>query len=310
MGLFNVFMPMLYGEGSRAFTRLQEEIMKESEDYTIFAWKASFMSGNHRGLLAHSPDEFLGGASVISRKYETEHKPEHPPTLTSRGLLIDLPLLSEHSNSKDNKYMAWVGSLKQNKILSEEGAILCVWLQSTSSTPQTFVRVSPGKLEVLPKSEGHRFIRKRIYVLPFGTTSDEENHEIDQTRSGMILVHHSQDSGAQLLSIPPSLGDPYPDVKWKPNSNELLYSYNRETCILSALILKKNEDQFVALIGFRNNLPWCSIVSLKELENSTSQGMERPEAIRKKFDQSEWLLKTNRQVIATSTQWINNHGCI
>ncbi|KAH9211069.1 heterokaryon incompatibility protein-domain-containing protein [Leptodontidium sp. 2 PMI_412] len=48
MGLFNVFMPMLYGEGSRAFTRLQEEIMRQSEDYTIFAWTASFMSGNRQ----------------------------------------------------------------------------------------------------------------------------------------------------------------------------------------------------------------------------------------------------------------------
>ncbi|KAH7372057.1 hypothetical protein BKA64DRAFT_586878, partial [Cadophora sp. MPI-SDFR-AT-0126] len=41
MGLFNVFMPMLYGEGSRAFMRLQEEIMKQSEDCTIFAWKCA-----------------------------------------------------------------------------------------------------------------------------------------------------------------------------------------------------------------------------------------------------------------------------
>ena len=36
MGLFNVYMPMLYGEGSRAFTGLQEEIMKQLEDHTIF----------------------------------------------------------------------------------------------------------------------------------------------------------------------------------------------------------------------------------------------------------------------------------
>jgi hypothetical protein len=28
MGLFNVNMPLLYGEGTRAFIRLQEEIIK------------------------------------------------------------------------------------------------------------------------------------------------------------------------------------------------------------------------------------------------------------------------------------------
>ncbi|GAB7325536.1 hypothetical protein MBLNU13_g09540t1 [Cladosporium sp. NU13] len=38
LGLFSVNMPLLYGEGSRAFMRLQEEIIKISDDPTIFAW--------------------------------------------------------------------------------------------------------------------------------------------------------------------------------------------------------------------------------------------------------------------------------
>lgn len=39
MGLFNVNMPMLHGEGGeKAFLRLQEEIMKLSDDQSIFAW--------------------------------------------------------------------------------------------------------------------------------------------------------------------------------------------------------------------------------------------------------------------------------
>ncbi|KAI1734939.1 heterokaryon incompatibility protein-domain-containing protein [Xylaria scruposa] len=38
LGLFNVNMPLLYGEGAMAFVRLQEEIMKVSDDHSIFAW--------------------------------------------------------------------------------------------------------------------------------------------------------------------------------------------------------------------------------------------------------------------------------
>ena len=38
MGLFGVNMPTLYGEGDKAFYRLQEEILKTSTDHTIFAW--------------------------------------------------------------------------------------------------------------------------------------------------------------------------------------------------------------------------------------------------------------------------------
>ncbi|KAK0750618.1 hypothetical protein B0T18DRAFT_437751 [Schizothecium vesticola] len=39
IGLFGVHMPLLYGEGHRAFTRLQEEVIKISVDHTIFAWR-------------------------------------------------------------------------------------------------------------------------------------------------------------------------------------------------------------------------------------------------------------------------------
>ncbi|KAI6135427.1 heterokaryon incompatibility protein-domain-containing protein, partial [Pisolithus croceorrhizus] len=38
MGLFGVNMPMLYGEGKKAFQRLQLEIIRTSTDHSIFAW--------------------------------------------------------------------------------------------------------------------------------------------------------------------------------------------------------------------------------------------------------------------------------
>ena len=43
MGLFDIHMPTIYGEGRRAFRRLQEEIMRTSPDHTLFTWGPSFM---------------------------------------------------------------------------------------------------------------------------------------------------------------------------------------------------------------------------------------------------------------------------
>ena len=63
-GLFGVNMPMLYGEGERAFIRLQEEIMKRSDDHSLFAWGSS--SPGARGLLARSPDDFAGCADIVA----------------------------------------------------------------------------------------------------------------------------------------------------------------------------------------------------------------------------------------------------
>ena len=38
LGIFDINMPILYGEGERAFRRLQEEIMRRIPDQTLFAW--------------------------------------------------------------------------------------------------------------------------------------------------------------------------------------------------------------------------------------------------------------------------------
>ncbi|KAK6853768.1 HET-domain-containing protein [Apiospora arundinis] len=51
MGLFDVNMPLLYGEGDKAFLRLQEEIVRNTDDDTIFAWReGTRWRGNGGGI--------------------------------------------------------------------------------------------------------------------------------------------------------------------------------------------------------------------------------------------------------------------
>lgn len=59
MGIFDVNLPLLYGEGSRAFIRLQTEILKKSDDESIFAWEYLGCLQSVDGLLATSPSFFL-----------------------------------------------------------------------------------------------------------------------------------------------------------------------------------------------------------------------------------------------------------
>ncbi|KAG1800530.1 uncharacterized protein BJ212DRAFT_111655 [Suillus subaureus] len=68
MGLFGIHMPIIYGEGEKAFRRLQLKIMKSSDDQTIFAWKDSLdypHPDRTRGLLASAPDVFLRGSPIV-----------------------------------------------------------------------------------------------------------------------------------------------------------------------------------------------------------------------------------------------------
>ncbi|KAM5546026.1 hypothetical protein V8D89_000152 [Ganoderma adspersum] len=44
LGIFDINMPTLYGEGDRAFRRLQEEIMQRVPDQSLFAWGDIYLS--------------------------------------------------------------------------------------------------------------------------------------------------------------------------------------------------------------------------------------------------------------------------
>ncbi|CAI6090938.1 unnamed protein product [Clonostachys chloroleuca] len=58
LGIFDINMPMIYGEGPRAFMRLEGEILHTTTDLSIFAWRAAHNSSNYRGVFAQSPAEF------------------------------------------------------------------------------------------------------------------------------------------------------------------------------------------------------------------------------------------------------------
>ncbi|KAL8969053.1 MAG: hypothetical protein Q9197_004546 [Variospora fuerteventurae] len=94
LGIFGVNMPLLYGEGKeRAFRRLQEEIMRYSDDHTLFAWKSP--SAREPGLppetdlLASSQDYFKGTGDYVHNPNKQNNRPFQ---MTNKGVSIDLYL--------------------------------------------------------------------------------------------------------------------------------------------------------------------------------------------------------------------------
>lgn len=72
MGLFDVNMPLLYGEGEKAFVRLQREIMNQSDDMSVFAWRYPHRTAFMRrsGLLAPSAACFRDYGDVRPRPWK------------------------------------------------------------------------------------------------------------------------------------------------------------------------------------------------------------------------------------------------
>jgi hypothetical protein len=96
MGIFDVNMPLLYGEGPKAFLRLQEEIIKNSEDQSLFAWEYKYPLitkdlslddvAENEGILAHHPVAFRKSSGIVP------YGNYAPYTMTNRGLQIQIPI--------------------------------------------------------------------------------------------------------------------------------------------------------------------------------------------------------------------------
>ncbi|KAI8686520.1 HET domain-containing protein [Fusarium keratoplasticum] len=92
MGIFDINMPLLYGEGHKAFIRLQEEILRVSDDHSIFAWRHTDTRSDG-GLLAETPDAFKGSESIISWNPFTPYNSSF--TVTNKGVHLDAPFIAQ-----------------------------------------------------------------------------------------------------------------------------------------------------------------------------------------------------------------------
>ncbi|PKS07150.1 hypothetical protein jhhlp_005750 [Lomentospora prolificans] len=132
LGIFNVNMPLLYGEGQNAFIRLQEEIIRRSEDLSLLAWYQPRLPGSYSGVLAPDPAGFTpvlftenapvmqsdsAGGPVLGLTWKdvqtvtpdlitdprarchlplplgSGNETVPPPTVTSRGIRVTLPVV-------------------------------------------------------------------------------------------------------------------------------------------------------------------------------------------------------------------------
>ncbi|ETI22281.1 hypothetical protein G647_06354 [Cladophialophora carrionii CBS 160.54] len=101
LGIFGVNMPLLYGEGAKAFHRLQRQILAESNDHSIFAWAApnppkSLTELHGISVLAESPAMFSRDrAGPVTQKPLSSlfMSSIHPITITNVGLSMVLPII-------------------------------------------------------------------------------------------------------------------------------------------------------------------------------------------------------------------------
>ena len=90
LGIFDVNMPILYGEGGKAFERLQLEIIRSSSDQTIFAWNSEARRAqDHASLLAPYVHCFADLDDVV--RIPSMERDGHE--VTTKGVRLCLPIV-------------------------------------------------------------------------------------------------------------------------------------------------------------------------------------------------------------------------
>jgi Heterokaryon incompatibility protein (HET) len=111
LGIFDIQMPLLYGEGSaKAFRRLQEEIIKSSNDQSIFAW--GFKETNvSEGLALYRPTLALAAWPYAFRNCRNINRIENHDNffISNNGIQIDLP--THQIRLTNSKQIFWIALL-------------------------------------------------------------------------------------------------------------------------------------------------------------------------------------------------------
>ncbi|OLN96132.1 Vegetative incompatibility protein HET-E-1-like protein 11 [Colletotrichum chlorophyti] len=198
LGLFDINMPMLYGEGHKAFQRLQEEIAKETDDLSLFAWLAGGNRQLYRGVFAKSPLEF-----AFCEKLKRDSMLLHSPqafSITNQGVSTTTNVFVSHDGTYFMDLGCNSGGLCGNCGLEHSIRI------SLQYTAGGWVRSFPGRC--LQEAEYARYQRLEISIKKRVTW--DESTAIEKFRSlSFKLTLDWEGQEGRVLFVPKHLQHPF-----------------------------------------------------------------------------------------------------
>lgn len=281
MGIFHVNMPIIYGEGSRAFQRLQNEIMKQSDDQSLFAWWTP-SAPERSSLHARSPRDFGTSVHIVARTggISSEY------TMTNRGLKIQLPLIPLHPNSPDGSQFLAVFNCA---VKGDEG-----YMQSFVSVvrlggPEFYRCHQPVDLK-----DDHLQYLSGILKLPPATEMlfpHKEEDFVAVKREALADYCYFCYRGTPHADI--SLVDSDDQMEMK-NKSQVRREVPRSTVSILGLESTRTKTAFSLVLGWDDDdIAWCDVVlpherlqeeSLSDIESSYQESGLRNKVARKCTD--------------------------
>lgn len=235
-------MPLLYGEGGKAFRRLQEEIIKRHNDLTIFAWEAPrSLNIGALGLFAESPEAFTNSST-----FEPFPDDFVDFSVTNKGLRIsgDLPLHVVCTKGRDTyQYALFIGTCAD---IADGG----IYLRKLG--PKLFYRA------VIPDRTSS------LAGFGFGDTEFSSTVTMEDIPEYYILIDQNQRSSSHdflncALHIPPNLKynrlelrDAVPQTLWDVTNRVFLkprsWTAARYPIVIAAILDIMVDHEFLELV--------------------------------------------------------------
>ncbi|CAH0055075.1 unnamed protein product [Clonostachys solani] len=223
LGIFDVTMPMIYGERDKAIIRLQEEILKTTGDHSILAWGLATEDKESErpksiGILATTLSDFANCGGIVPIEHQSSGF--HQFDISSGRLRVRLPL----HNTPDGKTYALLDcSLEQDVDRSMVGTPV---QRSSSAAPKEYVRLQECHSVLLPRVS---FTSSTRYVY-IQTDRQATVNDATQRRLWLHVDGHRQ---LQL-----NLEEAYPPLLWEKGralileeSTEAKQDIRRHYCI-------------------------------------------------------------------------------
>jgi hypothetical protein len=284
MGIFNVNMSLLYGEGEEnAFLRLQKKIMKVSEDHTLFLWHRPEGLFAKCGLLAVSPRDFrltedYDPSAFIPGQRAGSGWESDPPRVTSRGLRIHLCFLNLNA-TPGTGYPYEVVALLDVVETGEGGRRIGVTLQADLENPKCYRRkdvnfslISIGPADSL-RGETIFVSQAKPAIVEFSPAIPTSSFVLisDESRCAQLLVCHQYGLRKRKETIL------YPDCRQGKEHEweQALWASPSDVGITNALFFNMPDENgqplgyFSIRIGILESFhPWCDIrTDLEEQQN-------------------------------------------
>ncbi|PSN63688.1 HET-domain-containing protein [Corynespora cassiicola Philippines] len=257
LGLFDVNMPLLYGEGGKAFIRLQEEIMRNSDDQTLFAWDMDLsprMSKNLlTGLLAESPQQFRNARNCIPLADRETLKPYF---MTNRGLQIELPLIKLDGIH----YLAVLQCVQD----TTSATLLGLMLERLGKSDSRFARSGKehGGVVAVPYQRTYQAIATNVFVkqAPDETTPQSKSIEVNISYHGSYSCIRIYPD-AMVRAIPGIYMNPSSSFTIDPACKRAFFIFAQDVDALLDLYQTYMIVLFIANAG-GHSLPACKTVSI------------------------------------------------